>query len=62
MDKETPIANIEDPDFNSWTTEELFDHLMDLYIIPYEEEFSKWKSLRGQMLYMCKQSYVNRTI
>lgn len=61
MDEETPLDK-EEPDFESWTNEELFDHLMDLYIIPYEEEFKDWNHLRANMLYMCQQSYERRTI
>jgi hypothetical protein len=60
--EEEPLATPQEPNFDDFTTEELFDHLTDLYIIPYEDEFSKWRELREQMLYMCKETYERRTI
>lgn len=50
---ETP----QEPDFNDFSTIELFNHLIDLYIIPYEDEFKDWRDLREYMLYLCKESY-----
>lgn len=45
------------PNFDDFTTEELFNHLIDLHQIPYEEELEDWIHLKAQMLYMCKNSY-----
>lgn len=47
----------EEYDFDNWTTEELFNHLIDLHQIPYEEEFEDWIKYKSQMLYMCKETY-----
>lgn len=44
-------------DFDNWTAEELFNHLIDLHQIPYEEEFGVWRHLKADMLRMCKESY-----
>ena len=46
-----------EPNFNDFTTEELFNHLIDLHQIPYEEEFENWRYLKAQMVYMCENSY-----
>ncbi len=50
----------EDINWESWTTEELFNHLIDLHQIPYEEEFEDWWDLKAQMIEMCKESYENQ--
>lgn len=47
----------EEYDFHTWTAEELFYHLIDLHQIPFEEEFDDWRSLKPDMLRMCKESY-----
>lgn len=46
-----------EPEFDSWTSEELFYHLIDLHQIPYEEEFESWRMLKAEMIQMCKESY-----
>lgn len=50
------------PNFDDFTAEELFHHLIDLQQLPYEEEFEDWRFLRGDMLRMCKESYQNQEI
>ncbi len=46
--------------FDDWLTCELFDHLVDLYQIPFEEDFEDWKHFRPTLLEMCKESYENQ--
>lgn len=48
--------NEQEYDFDRWTTEELFNHLIDLHQIPYEEEFEDWRHLKAEMLRMCKET------
>lgn len=48
------------PNFDDFTTEELFNHLIDLFQIPWEEEFEDWRYLRQDMLEMCKNTYINQ--
>ena len=55
MEKQTMNEN--EPNFKDWTTIELFDHLMDLHQIPYEEEFEDWKYLRLELLELCEDIY-----
>jgi len=49
-------------DFDSWSSLELFFHLIDLQQIPYEEEFDDWRYLKEEMLRMCKESYTRQKI
>jgi hypothetical protein len=49
----------QEPNFDDFTAEELFNHLIDLHQIPFEEEFEDWRSLKPDMLRMCKESYDN---
>lgn len=45
------------PNFNAFSSLELYYHLIDLYIIPFEDEYEQWRHLREQMLQMCNDSY-----
>lgn len=47
----------EEYDFDNWTTLELFYHLVDIGLIPFEENFNDWRFLKEEMLRMCKESY-----
>ena len=49
-------------DFDTWTAEELFHHLIDLHQIPYEEEFEHWRKYKAHMLYMCKESFERQKV
>lgn len=42
-------------DFEDWTTSELFNYLMDHYLIPNDSEFEDWKNLRTDMLKLCQE-------
>lgn len=48
---------IMEPDFKTWTPQELFNHLIDLHQIPYEEEFEDWRRMKAQMIKMCEDGY-----
>ena len=54
--------NKENPHFEQWSTLELYNHLVDLYIIPFEEEFEYWRQFKWDMVRLCKESYENQTI
>ena len=47
-------------DFDKWTTLELYYHLIDMGIIPYEEKLDDWRFLKEEMLRMCKESIKNQ--
>jgi len=51
----------EEYNFHQWTTEELFYFLIDMGIIPYEEELQNWIFLKEHMLELCIESYERRT-
>jgi hypothetical protein len=53
---------VKEPDFESWTFDELFYHLIDLHQIPYEEEMSDWVHYRAELIRMCKESYNRQNI
>lgn len=48
--------------FNTFTTEELFYHLIDLHQIPYEDEYDKNKYSRSDLLRWCNEIYENSEI
>lgn len=43
-------------DFHNWTVRELFDFLIDLHQLPYEEEFDNWKCYRNDLLRWCNET------
>lgn len=47
-------------DFDKWTTLELYYHLIDMGLIPYEEKYDDWRFLKDEMLRMCKESIKNQ--
>ena len=47
-------------DFDTWTAQELFEHLIDLKQIPFEAEFENWRHFRKDMLRICKETYQNQ--
>jgi hypothetical protein len=57
MNKEIQIQK---PDFDDFTTEELFDYLQDLYIIDPDDTYEQWKHLKDHMLDLCKYIYKNQ--
>lgn len=44
-------------DFNTWSAREMFDFLVDMHQIPYEEEFENWRYLKNDLLRWCKETY-----
>lgn len=46
----------EDYNFEKWTTQELFHHLIDFGILPYEEDFEDWRYLHETLLEMCQNT------
>lgn len=46
-------------DFAEWTASELFEFLIDNYIISDDEEFEGWKNDRSGMIDMCEE-YQNK--
>lgn len=44
-------------DFNTWSAREMFDFLIDMHQIPYEEEFENWRYLKNDLLRWCKETY-----
>lgn len=50
-------STMSEPDFSSWSIDELFYHLIDLYLIPYEEEINDWIHYKEYMIHLCKESY-----
>ena len=47
----------ETPNFNDWTSLELFFHLIDVKEIPFYSKYEYWKYLREDMLRMCLDHY-----
>jgi len=47
----------ENPEFHTWDSIELFNHLIDLHQIPYESEFDEWRWLKNDMIRMCEETY-----
>jgi len=45
--------------FEDWTTTELFEYLMDNYIIPYDSKFDDWMHSRSDMLMLARDFYDN---
>lgn len=43
-------------DFNTWSAREMFDFLIDMHQIPYEEEFENWRYLKNDLLRWCKET------
>lgn len=58
MNEDTELT-LQEPIFEDWTTCELFEHLIDLHQIPYEEEFEDWKYFRPTLLEWCKETYAH---
>lgn len=46
----------EEYNFENWTTKELFYHLIDLGMLPYEEDFEDWRYLHETLLEMCQNT------
>jgi hypothetical protein len=44
-------------DFNTWTAREMFEFLVDMHQIPYEEEFENYRYLKNDLLRWCKETY-----
>lgn len=44
-------------DFNTWSAREMFDFLVDMHQIPYEEEFENYRYLKNDLLRWCKETY-----
>jgi len=42
--------------FEEYTDEELFYHLIDNYIVSNVEKFDNWKDLRNEMINLCKEN------
>lgn len=42
-------------DFESWAATELFEYLVDNYVISDDESFEDWKHDRTDMLKLCKE-------
>lgn len=47
---------IEEYNFERWTPYDLFYHLMDLGVLPYEEEFEEWRMLKVEMVRLCNET------
>lgn len=45
--------------FEDFTTNELFNYLLDNLLIPDNSEFEEWKHFRTDMLQMCRDFYEN---
>lgn len=50
----------EEWNFDDWTTLELYFHLIDMGLIPYEEKYDDWRFLKEEMVRICNESVKNQ--
>ncbi len=46
-----------EPNFDKWSLDDLFYHLIDLHQLPYEEEINDWWHYKAELIRLCKESY-----